>query len=200
VVQELRNLNTDRIDFLQWLFRSEPIDDSVRLPRLIQQQAEVQYGLQQLVKEGLVGVVGSFPYTIEFGEKLQQLVPAATGWITYFNILEQENLKQLPEDFWMIGLRPLAAGKAIAALETAGIDELRLISQLDLPDREVTLAAALQFCLDETRISTHVLSINSLEKAAELSRVLKALKPLSTEQKMKRTELFQRFSQNNQLQ
>jgi aryl-alcohol dehydrogenase-like predicted oxidoreductase len=165
------------VDVLQWLFRTEPIDDARRFSMLHEQQIEVEEGLSELVREGIVGAVGSFPYSTAFGKELALLVPSCTGWITYLNLLERENMEELPEGKWMIGLRPFAAGRIFKCFENRPEEGDWMVS--GLTSRQSVMARALAFCLQHTRAVSHIVSINNQQQAKEIKMITASLQPLS---------------------
>jgi len=178
VCKEIKTLGIERIDFLQWLFRSEPIDDVIRLDKLKDKLNDVEYCFQNLIQEGLIGVVGTFPYSVRFGKHVSERITNVSGWITYFNLLEQEYVDNLSNE-WMIGLRPLAAGRLLSHFQQLDDAMLQNIVPLGNSKTEQVLHICLAYCLANTQVKTNVLSVNSLEQAESLSRILQSVEPLS---------------------
>ncbi|MDQ3842642.1 MAG: hypothetical protein M3342_01310 [Bacteroidota bacterium] len=175
-------MQIDRIDFLQWLFRTEPINDAIRLQKLEEARDEIDFTFQEFRKEGLVDSIGTFPYSVPFGTAVSQMLTTISGWITYFNLIEQENINNLPTDQWLIGLRPLAAGKVFSKfeqLETKTFDEF--IQVPGLSKTESMIDFSLRYCLMHQQVKTNVLSINSMEQAESIKRILQHAKPIEKE-------------------
>lgn len=178
ITAELRNLRAERIDFLQWLFRSEPIDDAVRFDRLLETLDEINFCFNALVREGLVGYVGTFPYTVAFGKEVSEKILALSGWITYFNLVERENIENLPANKWLIGLRPLAAGKVFTFFnerEETIADIMPVIPHLSRTEN--VMRFALSYCLMHPAVKTNVLSINTMDQAKSLKKTLPYISP-----------------------
>lgn len=173
IENELKNLETDQIDFLQWLFRTEPIDDIVRLQKLEEAKEEMNAAFQEFIREGFIGSIGTFPYTVPFGKAVSQKLPSVSGWITYFNVIEQENIQNLPDDHWMIGLRPLAAGNIFSKLDQLPNDVFNDSIQMPgLSKTESMIHLSLSYCLMHPRVKTNVLSVNSKEQAVSIKKIL----------------------------
>jgi aryl-alcohol dehydrogenase-like predicted oxidoreductase len=155
---ELKSLKTERISVLQWLFRTEPINDEKRIPALHRSLHEIDEAFTEFIKEGIVGVVGTFPYSIAFGEEVSEYVTTNTGWISYHNFAEREYLDNLPSNQWMIGIRPLAAGKVVNSPQGEGGSQ--------------SVREALAFCFSDTRVKSNIMSINSMARAQQLQRII----------------------------
>ncbi len=187
----MRNLNTERIDFLQWLYRTEPIEDGLRIRGLEDSSVEIEEAFSKLLKEGLVGEIGSFPYSIPFGLKVANKVTSVTGWITYFNLLEQENIKNLPQDYWLIGIRPLAAGSIFQQLDKLEEKEFnQLVLPSSLTKKEKVNQICLAFCLAQKKVTTNILSINSMAQAESLQLILRGISSINGSQLERAQELL----------
>lgn len=172
IENELKNLQTDRIEVLQWLYRTEPINDAVRLPQLEEQRHEIDHAFSDYIKSGIVGSVGTFPYSINFAKVVVEQIPSVSGWIDYCNILEQENVQQLPADKWMIGLRPLAAGKVFNSLSVNGNDFDNFVGDSKFNKSDVIMLLSLSYCFGQENVLTNVLSINNLNQAKKISNIV----------------------------
>jgi hypothetical protein len=124
------------------------------------------------VSEGIVGSFGTFPYTLPFGKAASLVIPRIKGWITYHNFLERENLEALPEGQWLIGLRPLAAGKLVAWVTALDDQEFEKLFPGAENRMDALLGASLAFCRKDPRVLTSVLSINNREQAGKLVKAL----------------------------
>lgn len=111
VDKELRALNIETIDVLQWLLRSKPINDKNRLNTLLEYKDEIESVLQKLKQKGKVKSVFSFPYSVPFANAVEQL-NEVDGIISYLNKEEQEYLKFATEKPF-IAIRPFFAGKLL---------------------------------------------------------------------------------------
>jgi hypothetical protein len=156
------------------LYRAEPINDEVRIPHLQDSAAEIEDTFKQFQGEGIIGTVGSFPYTVPFGRTTVAIIPSHAGWITYFNVLEQEYIQNLPAGQWLIGLRPLAAGKIFEQLASIPGELLQeLVSSAGTDKKEDLFQLAINFCLTPVdRVKTNVLSIHTLPEAQKLFNAL----------------------------
>ena len=70
---QLRILDVDCIDVLQWLVRSKPINDVDRLHVLENQQQQIKETFTSLKQKGKIKAVFSFPYSVTFAEKVIKL-------------------------------------------------------------------------------------------------------------------------------
>jgi aryl-alcohol dehydrogenase-like predicted oxidoreductase len=175
-------LKIERVDILQWLYRSEPIEDESRIKGLQDLSAEIDHTFTRLIDEGLVGSVGTFPYSVSFGEAASKNLKSVTGWITYFNLLERENLINLPDHAWLIGIRPLAAGKIFDSFHKLSDKELNMLAAADaLTRKEKVMQLCLAYCLMQQQVKTNILSVNALEQAKSLQLVLKDILPVDAE-------------------
>jgi aryl-alcohol dehydrogenase-like predicted oxidoreductase len=109
VDEYLESLGIDRIAVVQWLFRSEPLDDAVRIPLLEARAADLQSGFRELIGAGKAGEISAFPYTVAFMRHVSRL-GLASSQVNYLNLLETEYAEFL-EAGSFIAIRPLAAGK-----------------------------------------------------------------------------------------
>lgn len=158
---------------MQWLFRTEPIDDTIRLPKLLKYKQEIEFVFEKFIKEGLVGAVGTFPYTTAFGKEVSDKIVANSGWISYWNLLEREYLENLPANQWFIGLRPLTAGRIFSTLEKLDdniIEDLTPVNDLNKEQKLMNLA--MRYCLSDDRVKTNVLSINNQGQAQSLHKIM----------------------------
>ena len=147
VENQLKALNIDQIDVLQWLVRSKPINDEDRLGTLKNQKDEIKACLSKLKQEGKVKSVFSFPYSPTFAGAVVQL-EEIDGIIAYLN---KEELEYVPyaNKFPFIGIRPLFAGKLIHV-------------------NEKNLEKKIHDCLDFVRghnaVISQIVSINKVEQ------------------------------------
>lgn len=113
VEEALTLFNADRIAVLQWMWRSTPNDNQIRLPMLPMIIDDVSAAFERMRSEGKVGYLMTFPYTIEAGRAALAL-NRFSGMIGYFNPLTLELSDILPElekrGQGFIALRPLYEG------------------------------------------------------------------------------------------
>ena len=182
VKKELVALDAEHIDMVQWLYRTEPVEDEKRLKGLWESTEEIEYTFAKLIKEGLIGVVGTFPYSVSFGVNVSKTLESVSGWITYFNLMEPENLLNLPEGNWMIGIRPLAAGKIYDVLiQLKEKDFDRILPPSHLAKKEKIVQFCLSYCLMQEKVKTNILSINSLEQAKSIHRIIQRVAPVDSD-------------------
>lgn len=111
VDNELKRLNVDTIDVLQWLVRSKPINDVDRLNTLRSQQDEIITSLGKLKEKGKIKSVFSFPYSVNFANEVINL-SEIDGVISYLN-KEEKEYESHANTIPFIAIRPLFAGKLI---------------------------------------------------------------------------------------
>lgn len=128
VDEQLIKLNTETIDVLQWLLRSNPINDIDRLKILNDQKDEINDSLNELKNKGKIKSSFSFPYSKKFADEVLR-VKAIDGIISYLNKEELE-YSNIANEFPFIGIRPLFAGKIIKDSSCADkeiIDNLKFV-------------------------------------------------------------------------
>jgi aryl-alcohol dehydrogenase-like predicted oxidoreductase len=119
VERQLQDLGAERLDVVQWLLRSKPIRDDVRLSTLASCRDELEATWADLRREGKVGALASFPYARPFAERVLDL-PACEGLVTYLGPAELEmaplldGLAAAGQGF--VAIRPLLAGRISEAL------------------------------------------------------------------------------------
>lgn len=85
----LRELCTDRIAMVQWMWRCRPHDEEHRLPLLASIHDKVAETFEQLRQKGKVGHLACFPYFPE-SAAMAMAHPAEKALIAYYNPLEME--------------------------------------------------------------------------------------------------------------
>ncbi len=174
VDQRLQELNTDRLDIVQWLVRHQPNDDAHRLPLLEACQAELNQTWQDLQQQGKVGALASFPYSVAFAERALA-TDSCKGLVTYLNPLELE-MAHLLDDMveqgqGYVAIRPFCGGILTEdnlrsfAFEPAKAQQLKaILSDLDLTLEQAN-QFAVQFPLLHFAVASAMLSVTSLEHA-----------------------------------
>ena len=113
VEEALTDLHTDRIDILQWMWRSDPNSDERRVPLLSRIIDEVAETFSRMKKEGKVGYLMTFPYTVACAEAAID-TGAFSGLIAYYNLAEMEMAdlfqKLTDRDMGFLCIRPLYQG------------------------------------------------------------------------------------------
>lgn len=146
VDNQLKALNIDCIDVLQWLVRSKPINDEDRLKTLQSQSLEIKQALSTLQKKGKVKSVFSFPYSVPFAEEAIKR-DEVQGIISYLN-KEELDYSKLAKQYPFIAIRPHFAGKLLDA-------DKNINEQVD---------SNLSFIQNFENVLTTVVSINSTEQ------------------------------------
>src|SRR5258708_15068279 len=85
VDQYLEWLGRDTIDVVQWLFRSEPLEDSIRIPRLSACAEDLRGCFQDLIRSRKVGTIAAFPYTSGFW-RLSAKLGLVDSQVNYLNL------------------------------------------------------------------------------------------------------------------
>ena len=113
VEDALAALYTDRIDILQWMWRSDPNADELRLPMLANITDDVMATFEKLRDQGKVGYIMPFPYTVPCGKAIIES-DRFDGLIAYYNPCETEMyplFSQLQaQNRSFLAIRPLYAG------------------------------------------------------------------------------------------
>lgn len=151
---QLKTLQVDSIDVLQWLVRSKPIDDANRLQILRDKEAEIKEVLLSLKQQGKIKATFSFPYSVPFAEaviKFQEV----DGIISYLN-KEEVDYAPFANKYPFIAIRPLFSGKLIQ--QTKNIDE--------------TIAEQFQFVENHPNVLTTIVGINTLEQVKTYKKLL----------------------------
>ena len=143
--EELKNLNIEQIDVLQWLVRSKPINDSDRLNILKLQANEIEECLANLKQKGKIKTAFSFPYSVPFAKeviKFEQI----DGIISYLNI-QEEDYSEFANSVPFIAIRPFFRG-----------------SLLQNGDKNQKIKECLNYIDSHKNVLTKVISINSKEQ------------------------------------
>jgi aryl-alcohol dehydrogenase-like predicted oxidoreductase len=180
---ELRNLQVDRVDIVQWLVRHTPNDDAPRLDILRRASASVHEVWQRLRAEGKVGLLTVFPYSDAFLRASLDL-PDVAGLVTYLNLLETEAVPYLnglaSSGRGFAAIRPLAAGRLVGESGKHDRETLAVIQELpreawSSPSGVTDLA--LRFPLWHPAVATVIVSISSLAHADEALDAVSGARP-----------------------
>ena len=124
--EALKDLCTDRIALVQWMWRCRPHDEAHRLPQLERIHDDVIDTFERLRDKGKVGYLGCFPYFPESAAAVMAK-PSERVLIAYYNPLEMEMspiIDNLADDGrGFLAIRPLYEGVLTKRYE----------SQADLP-------------------------------------------------------------------
>ncbi len=154
---QLKQLNIDCIDVLQWLVRSKPINDIDRLYILENQQEEIMNSLANLKKKGKIRTCFSFPYSLPFANKVLSL-SEIDGLITYLNKKEIE-YEKFANTKPFIAIRPFFAGQLLNKSNNVLEVEKEIISNLN-------------FTMSHQKVITTIVGINSLENLKVYRNIL----------------------------
>jgi aryl-alcohol dehydrogenase-like predicted oxidoreductase len=168
---ELRNLEVDRVDVVQWLVRHTPNDDAPRLDILERSSASVHETWERLRAEGKVGLLTVFPYSDAFLQASLEL-PDVAGLVTYLNLLETEAVPYLDglasSGRGFAAIRPLAGGRLVGdegKLDQETLAAIRTLPPNARPSSTGSTDLALQFPLWHPAVATMIVSISTLEHA-----------------------------------
>lgn len=142
---DLKNLQIEQIDVLQWLLRSKPINDKKRLNILTQQRDEIEYCLANMKRKGKIKSVFSFPYSVPFSKEALKL-KEIDGIISYLNLQEIE-YREYANKIPFIAIRPFFAGALI-----------------NTENKCQKIEQCLQFVNAHKTVLTKIVSINSIEQ------------------------------------
>ena len=188
----LKALGTERIDIVQWLVRHQPNEDKYRLAILTECQQELNSTWESLQKEGKVGVLTSFPYSVPFAKEVLT-TPSCRGLVTYLNPFELDMVFLLDgmakAGQGYVAIRPLYAGLITTEQlnqhhdpsDVPSASELKIYRQkqkfcsllkaLDLSEQDAT-RFAIQFPLLHPAVSSVMLSVTSREHADEVMKAV----------------------------
>ena len=147
VDDQLKSLNIEQIEVLQWLVRSKPINDTDRLGTLENQENEISDCLSRLKQDGKVKSIFSFPYSKIFAKQVMQL-EEIDGIISYLNEEEIE-YSSYANNNQFIAIRPLLAGKLLSK---------------DSKSKEKRIKECLEFVGQHRRVLSQIVSINNIEQ------------------------------------
>jgi len=106
----LNDLEKEKIEIIQWLVRSQPINDADRLKILNEQAQEINETIVYLKNQGFIDAFYSFPYSVTFTKEVLKKISSLDGIIAYLNLIETDYI-QFAKSNNFISIRPLAAGK-----------------------------------------------------------------------------------------
>lgn len=113
VEEALRDLVTDRIAVLQWMWRTDPNDDAHRVALLPQIIDDVTAAFEKMRDEGKVGHMMCFPYTDISGQTAID-TKAFNGLIGFYSPIEMEMQRLFAQleaqDGGFLTIRPLYQG------------------------------------------------------------------------------------------
>ena len=113
IEEALRDLHAERIAVLQWMWRSEPNEDALRVPMLPGLMDDLGEAFERLRAEGKAGHLMTFPYTPDCARAALDTGRFA-GLIAYYNPLEMEMAEFFPEmeagNRGFLAIRPLYQG------------------------------------------------------------------------------------------
>lgn len=147
VDEQLKNLNIQQINVLQWLVRSKPINDNDRLNILAQQTNEIEECLNSLKQKGKIKSAFSFPYSVPFAKEVIKL-KQIDGIISYLN-LEENDYSEFANTTPFIAIRPFLRG-----------------TLLQNGNKEQKINECLKHIDSHKNVLTKVISINSLDQVS----------------------------------
>ena len=142
---ELKNLNIEQIDVLQWLVRSKPINDKDRLSILFQQAGDIEECLSNLKQKGKIKRAFSFPYSVPFAKEVLKL-KQIDGIISYLN-LQEGDYSEFANTTPFIAIRPFLRG-----------------TLLQDGNKGQKINECLQYIDSHKKVLTKIVSINSVEQ------------------------------------
>jgi aryl-alcohol dehydrogenase-like predicted oxidoreductase len=147
----LSQLNAERLDVVQWMWRADLKDERSRIAGLEEQSGTIAATFAALKREGKIGAVVPFAYTDDFAERVIAM-NWCDGLTVYLGPVETEARKFVDQARLLkrsiIALRPLAAGRAA--------------------EGGWTTRRALCWTLDHEPVVTGVISYSSEEHLAQL--------------------------------
>lgn len=113
VEEALKDLHAERIAVLQWMWRSDPNEDDLRVPMLPAILDDVMAAFEKMRDEGKVGYLMAFPYTVPCARAVVESGKFA-GLIAFYNPIEMEMADLFGDlarrDMGFLSIRPLYQG------------------------------------------------------------------------------------------
>lgn len=153
VDEQLKKMDIERIDILQWLVRSQPISDIKRIKILIEQLEEINNAIDILKRKGKISLAFSFPYSKRFAEEIIKL-NVVDGIISYLN-KEETEYSELAKGIPFIGIRPLFGGSLLKE------------------NKESSILDCFKYIEEHECVLTSVVSINSLDQLKVYEKIIK---------------------------
>tara|TARA_A100001015_G_C15020460_1_gene727721 strand:- start:657 stop:1580 length:924 start_codon:yes stop_codon:yes gene_type:complete len=178
VEKYLTDLKVESLDCLQWLLRSNPINDNTRIKFLQNYKDEFEEEFKSLKKEGKIKSILSFPYSNNFAKESLEL-SYIDGFINYLNLIELDSveiLELLNLKSTFIAVRPFLAG-----LFTNKLDDQFNLKEISIRNKikdslgvdSIGLEElALTFPLLHPKVSSLIISFSSLNHIFNAKRVL----------------------------
>ena len=174
--QELLKLGVEQLTIVQWMFRMEQLDDTLRIAVTTQQADDIEGTFSMLRQKGKVVEFGHFPYSNTYAQHVRTLgLTAAT--INYLNIYEYSNVT-FGEVEPFIALRPFAAGKIREVLNNPSLLEA-LQQACNLNSSEIK-AAILFFPFLYPNVKAVVCSLNTKNQVDEALQNYHKIKKIKT--------------------
>jgi aryl-alcohol dehydrogenase-like predicted oxidoreductase len=111
--EALKDLHAERIDILQWMWRSDPNEDDLRVPMLPGLMDDLMEAFGRVRDEGKAGWMMPFPYTVPCARAAMETGNFA-GLIAYYNPIEMEMAELFDDleqrDMGFLSIRPLYQG------------------------------------------------------------------------------------------
>jgi aryl-alcohol dehydrogenase-like predicted oxidoreductase len=209
IEEALVDLHAERIDVIQWMWRSTPNTDERRVPMVARIMDDVMAAFEQMRNEGKAGYLMTFPYTVACARAAIDMGKLA-GLIAYYNVIEMEMAEFFAElkdrNMGFIAIRPLYQG--ILTDERADRESLRPDDRLadaqhaDDFARRAKVAEvfqeeignsmtsfAVRFALAHPLVASVVVGINTPEQAAGMVAAADE-EPLPIETVQKARELW----------
>ncbi len=153
---ELKHLKVDCIDVLQWLVRSEPINDNDRLSVLLHQKEAIEASLSSLKEKGKIKHVFAFPYSVNFAHEVIKL-KSVDGIISYLNKSETD-YSHFANSVPFIAIRPFFAGKLFNDASNTS---------------ENIISDCLDYVYKHKSVKTSIISINTIQQLNQYKNYLK---------------------------
>jgi aryl-alcohol dehydrogenase-like predicted oxidoreductase len=161
VERHLQELNTDRIDVLQWMWRIKPFNDDLRCDLFEDSVENLIESFESLVNEGKIGTVSCFPYSKDFMVRVRKH-DVAQGQVNYLNLSQLDALEYGLGPY-TIALRGACVGDLGSVKNCNGLS----LSGFNDPYRMIY-----RFPLLSPKVVTSVISLNSKSHMELASSVL----------------------------
>ncbi|MCH9756777.1 MAG: aldo/keto reductase [Gammaproteobacteria bacterium] len=165
VDEQLKALQIEQIDIVQWLFRQKQNIDTVRIPKFENCADEVLSAFSRLKQSGKIKALSAFPYSLPFADAIKRH-HFVDGFADYLNFYERNWVKPLHdlqlEHLGFLAIRPLFAGKLL----TLSTEKKMLLEQFNNRFKlDHVEQMALAYPLLHPNVSSIILSLSSQKHA-----------------------------------
>lgn len=178
----LQDLNTDRLDVVQWMWRDNNVTDETRCEDFLSATEEIAEVLDELVTSGKVMHVACFPYSTPFMKAVRDS-DLVRIQVNYVNFLEDDAQDARLEPSTIV-LRPFAGGRVFKPDCKRHIEAQM---QLHYPNIQLDVtSASMLLSLLKPEVASVVVGINSINRLTQCIETVERVPAYALE-----TELYE---------